>query len=399
MDDYLFEWPSEDMDFWKINNEEMSVNIKWSRNCFEDYKKLAYQFYECGYKVIMAVIEEDKDDIVKLDKWFLPGVFLIRHSIELELKALFCRVLPDNGDIQNTFCTYKHNVSELFDQYMYKSSESFLAKDESDWLKKYLQSLVNIDEKSDMFRFPFENDFLKKYNGKFLDIVEVTNNLLQAFALIKKCIDKGVISEEDKFDCKFKPEFFVFASHGIGNCWLCQEDEDEGFYNRILGYNMVIDYVYNNQDISKDIKFYPILFMFRNTIELCLKRLLYNSICEIEIGKKSLSKRKSHDVKKDLWKNIKPVLVKYANDSGEDLKIVEIVEELFDEIDVLDKKGDQFRYPTGYNLEYRFDNKKVDLSNVYTYYKSIINFLEGCDYKFYEIENYQSEVIADVDMY
>lgn len=39
MDDYLFEWPSENMDFWKINNEEMSVNIKWSRNCFEDYKK------------------------------------------------------------------------------------------------------------------------------------------------------------------------------------------------------------------------------------------------------------------------------------------------------------------------------------------------------------------------
>lgn len=31
MDDYLFEWPSENMDFWKINNEEMSVakvNIK-----------------------------------------------------------------------------------------------------------------------------------------------------------------------------------------------------------------------------------------------------------------------------------------------------------------------------------------------------------------------------------
>lgn len=223
MDDYLFEWPSEDMDFWKINDEEMSVNIKWSRNCFEDYKKLAYQFYECGYKVIMAVIEEDEDDIVKLDKWFLAGIFLIRHSIELELKALFCRVLHDNGDIQNTFCSNKHNVSVLFDEYLYKSSESFLTKDESDWLKKYLQSLVKIDEKSDMFRFPFENDFLEKYNDKFLDIVEVTNNLLQAFALIKKCIEKGVVSEEDKFDCRLKPEFFVFASHGIGNCWLWQK--------------------------------------------------------------------------------------------------------------------------------------------------------------------------------
>lgn len=399
MDEYLLEWPSEDMDFWKIKNEEMSVNIKWSRNCFEDYKKLAYQFYECGYEVIMAVIEDDEDDIVKLDKWFLPGVFLIRHSIELELKALFCRVLPDNGDIQNTFCSYKHNVSVLFDQYMYRSSESFLTKDESDWLKKYLQSLVKIDEKSDVFRFPFENDFLKKYNGKFLDIVEVTNNLLQAFALLKKCIEKGLISEDDNFDFRLKTDFFVFSSDENGNCWLWQKDEYEGFYNRILGYNMVIDYVYNSQDIPNDIKFYPILFMFRNTIELCLKRLLYNSICKIEIGKKSYSKRKSHYVKKDLWKNIKPVLVKYANDSGEDLSIIEIAEELFDEIDALDKKGDKFRYPTGYNLEYRFDNKKVDLSNVYTYYKSIINFLDGCYYQLYEIENHQNEMMSDVDMY
>ena len=131
MDEYLIEWPSEDMEFWKINNEEMSVNIKWSHNCFEDYKKLAYQFYECGYKVAMAVIEEDEDDIVKLDKCFLAGIFLIRHSIELELKALFCRVLSDNRDIQNMFHSAKHNVSVLFDQYMYKSSESFLTKDMS----------------------------------------------------------------------------------------------------------------------------------------------------------------------------------------------------------------------------------------------------------------------------
>lgn len=51
--------PSADMDFWKINNEEMSVIIKWTRNCFEDYKELAYQFYECGYKTFEDVIKMD----------------------------------------------------------------------------------------------------------------------------------------------------------------------------------------------------------------------------------------------------------------------------------------------------------------------------------------------------
>ena len=43
-------WPASDMDFWKIDNKVTSVKIKWSHNCFEDYKTLSYQFYKCGYK-------------------------------------------------------------------------------------------------------------------------------------------------------------------------------------------------------------------------------------------------------------------------------------------------------------------------------------------------------------
>lgn len=48
--------------FWEINDEEMSVNIKWSRNCFEDYKKLAYQFYECGYKTFLYIVKDEGND-------------------------------------------------------------------------------------------------------------------------------------------------------------------------------------------------------------------------------------------------------------------------------------------------------------------------------------------------
>ena len=38
------------MDFWKIENSENVVEIKWSHNCVEDYKNLALDFYDCGYK-------------------------------------------------------------------------------------------------------------------------------------------------------------------------------------------------------------------------------------------------------------------------------------------------------------------------------------------------------------
>ena len=106
-------WPSEDMDFWKIESDEDIVTVKWSHNYFEDYKILSYQFFECGNRTFDEVIE-DVNDNIKSDMWFLPGIFLIRQSIELGLKALLCRIYNKNKDIQNTFEECCHDVSKLF---------------------------------------------------------------------------------------------------------------------------------------------------------------------------------------------------------------------------------------------------------------------------------------------
>lgn len=394
MGDSVWIWPSADMNFWKINNEETSVIIKWSRNYFKDYKALSYHFYECGYQTFADVIKSGHDNF-KSDMWFLTCIFLLRHSIELGLKSLLCRVLPRKRDIQNSFEDCCHDVSMLLKKYIDIGRESFLTNEETEWLTTYLDSLEEVDKKSDMFRFPFEDDFLSKYRDKFLDNVDVANNLLQAFALVKKCIEKGIVSEEYEFDHNLKPEFFVFASHGFGNCYLRQRISDEGFHVKVTGYTEVIDYIYKNHQILNKVKLYPLIFMFRNTIELCLKRLFYSRVEDGVLLKVFNSNLKSHYIKKNLWKNVKPIIVKYANDSGENLAIVDIVEKLLDEINSLDKKGDMFRYPTSYSLEYRNDNKKMDLSNVYMYLKSIINFLEGCDFMLDAIADYESAMKAE----
>lgn len=396
MSNFLWIWPSADMDFWKINNEETSVNIKWSHNCFEDYKKLAYHFYECGYNTFIDVIESGHDN-VKSDTWFLTGIFLVRHSLELGLKSLLCRVLSRKRDIQVAFKDCCHDVSMLLKKYSDTDRENFLTKEEAEWLTEYLESLEEVDKKSDMFRFPFDDDFLLKYRDKFLDNVYVANNLLQAFALVKKCIEKGIVSKMDEFDLSLKPEFFVFASHGIGNCYLWKRISDNGFHVKVKGYSEVIDYIYQTPNINKEDKVYPLIFMFRNTIELCLKRLFYSRVDNGVNLSVFNSKRKSHLIKKDLWKNVKPVIVSYANDSVEDLYIIDIVEKLLDDINSIDKKGDNFRYPTSFSLDYRFDNKKIDLSNVYTYLKSIINFLEGCDSMLDAIADCESEMKAEYE--
>ena len=93
-----------------------------------------------------------------------------------------------------------------------------------------------------------------------------------------------------------------------------------------------------------------------------------------------------------MWKNVKDVIVNYSGVSDEELKTTELVEKMLFEINELDKNGDIFRYPTSYSLEYRFNNRALDLSNIYVYLKAIVNFLEGCDTELDAIADVEQEI-------
>ena len=95
MDNSAMLWPSNDMDFWEIKDDQNIVLIKWSQDVFKDYKELAYNFYDCGISTLNEIISSGHDNI-KSDMWFLTGVFLIRQSIELGLKSLLCRITKKN---------------------------------------------------------------------------------------------------------------------------------------------------------------------------------------------------------------------------------------------------------------------------------------------------------------
>ena len=38
--DMSFLWPYREMNFWNIDDPDRVVNIRWSHNCFEDYKAI-----------------------------------------------------------------------------------------------------------------------------------------------------------------------------------------------------------------------------------------------------------------------------------------------------------------------------------------------------------------------
>lgn len=74
-----------------------------------------------------------------------------------------------------------------------------------------------------------------------------------------------------------------------------------------------------------------------------------------------------------------------------------IVEKAIYELSQIDKNGDQFRYPTSYSLEYKLDNKNIDVDNIYRYLKSIINFLDACTAMLDNIADCEAEMEANMD--
>jgi len=114
------------------------------------------------------------------------------------------------------------------------------------------------------------------------------------------------------------------------------------------------DYITNEQNV------YPLLFLLRNLIELGLKRIFYKTIQYGVTKHIFYCKRKSHLLYKELWKNVRPTIEYYANAGGQDISVINIVEEQLKELSSIDKNGDMFKYPASYSFEYKFNDKNID---------------------------------------
>lgn len=366
--------PGKGMSFDILMSEKNTVRVKWSHNPFKDYKQLAFNFYTCGFHMLAEVLRNQRD-VIKRDIWFLSGVYLVRHSIELGLKALICRICNKKNEIQTAFMQCGHSVSMLFQKYSDDGKEACLTAEESIWLKKYLISIEEADGKSDVFRFPLEESFLSKYAYKFLSIENIVKNLLQAFELIEKCLEFEDFPDLYSFDNSCVPKFLTLSETGYG-CNLWQPNLKMGFGYKIKAYCDVIDFLYEDKSIRKEEKLFPLAFMGRNAVELSLKRLL---VCRAENGVQREAvrfKRKSHLLRKELWKNVKPMILEYIGDD-EYVKIDD-AESLIYQLDSIDKHGDAFRYSTTYSLEYHFDNKVSDIKNTCACCFALANYLEEC---------------------
>lgn len=392
-------WISENSSFYDIINETNNIKISWSKNIFNDQLNLSRYYFDSAYEICKEILDDNINDNVKYDMWFLPCVYLFRQSIELLIKAGLSKTIRFKPKLQSEFIKSKHNLKLLFDSYTNNVEQIQLSNEELFWIKKYLESIENIDANSDLFRYPFKDDFLSQYKNDFLDIVSMANRLIQCYSILNKSIF-GHKYEDEEIDLTYIPEFLSFATHGFGNCYLWDSPWGDGFHKQVIGYSETGKYLFEKFKQCKKVAYvYPMIFLFRNAIELALKRLMYvqakHQISEYQINKI----KNTHLLYKDLWSSIKPVLGYYAEKSGQDIHQIEIAEKYIDEINLIDKNGDMFRYPFSYSFEYKFNNKLINIENVYIYFQSIFNFLNGCDNWLDEISDFEREMYSYYDCY
>jgi hypothetical protein len=123
----------------------------------------------------------------------------------------------------------------------------------------------------------------------------------------------------------------------------------------------ITDYVMDKHDISKlDTYFFPIAFLFRHSIELCLKASLFKYVIDAEERIQIMDKTKH---------NLRDIFDELEARSGGRFKIedtyISWIKEFLSNINEVDKESDSFRYPFGIIVKDCFGEKNYGIRTLF----------------------------------
>ncbi|MCM3786218.1 hypothetical protein M3231_25000 [Neobacillus mesonae] len=191
-------------------------------------------------------------------------------------------------------------------------------------------------------------------------------------------------------------DYYTFSHFGWG-------DINPQFYGYIKGYKESADTLVKFALDSKRIEIldtyiFPILFLYRQFIELSLKSLYLEYSDEPMVDKIKGVKQAGHNLE-TMWKNLKPIVIE-ASDSKEEKDTIKTVESYILQYHDFDKGSFKFRYPIDkdYNPLLK-DEERIDIVNLKECMTELDNFFGGADGKLdflkeskYEQEQYLREI-------
>lgn len=388
-------WPQPNMDFYKKatdpNNE---ITIQNSGILEIDFHRYANNFYEAALVIINKLIGSDseKTNIAQLDLWYFALIYLYRQSLELMLKANIFDLVKGEQDRKDIIGLVRHDVGTAFDKIIEVSGIDISKNDNAKWLQQFLNDISRIDRESDMFRYPFGSNLRVLFeNQTHISLVATFYNFGRAFDILRQFYDTKQITTE-KYEEEYDPKLIVEGGHYYQTSVVGYKYHTRSFHPYYTSYEECAKYLTDYiKKTGKKHLFMPMCYLYRNAIELGLKRIIIEDSSTIDTEKAlKICRKKKHSIL-GLYNSIKPEID--AHDNGTDTTLEDVYKYINSFHDI-DTTSDKFRYPCDNDLNVHFAKEtKLDIDNVASCFEELITFLDGVSHMF----SYEKDIKAEME--
>ena len=230
-----------------------------------------------------------------------------------------------------------------------------------------------------------------------ISLVATHDNMNRAYDILRGLYDTGNFSEQE-YEIHL-PQLIIEGGDYYQQSVVGYKYAERSFYPYYSSYEEVGNFLRDKilEDNKKEY-FMPMCYMYRNAVELGLKRIIVES-SHIERAKalKVLQKKK-HSIL-GLWNSIADEIYKYSNISEDDTTLNDTIQYIR-AFHNFDQTSDLFRYPCNKNLEIYFSQEETfDIENISSCFEELCNFLDAVDCMLTEIKDYEAEMEAELASY
>lgn len=394
-------WVRPNLDLYHIDaSSKCIITFSNSGKLDKDFYKYACDFYEAAEYIIHYLGEDAarKHDIAKLDLWYFPMVYLYRHSLELLLKAIIFQTVTDKNDRIDIVEAIRHNLLQAFQKIIEIKNLTIDGNANAQWLKDFLSDISQLDSESDMFRYPFGNQFKILFERQTNISLKATHdNMNKAYSIVKELFSTGMFSEQ--IYEAYEPKLIIEGGHYYQQSVVGYKYSQYSFYPYFSSYNEVGDFLKKTIIAeNKSNLFMPTCYLYRNAIELCLKKMIAED-SHIDNDKAlKIIRKKKHSVQ-GLWNSIVEEVKKHVNGSDKD-STLEDLEQYIQTFHNLDNRSDLFRYPCNTKLESYFLTATLfDIENVTSCFEEFCTTLDSIDDVLIAVKEFEEEIKAEMDSY
>lgn len=399
--DYDFKWIRPNMSLYHIDkNCSFPITLLNSGDLAEDFNNYAVDFFNAAESVIHYLGEEaaENGDIAKLDMWYFAMVYLYRQSLELLLKANIFKVVISEYDRKQIIGDIRHDLKQGYAKLLEIKELEYTDNVNAKWLCAYLEDISRIDKESDMFRYPFGNNLNVLFDKQtHISLVATHGNMNKAYDILRDMYKTGFFTEEE-YEA-YSPQLIIEGGNYYQQSVVGYKYAQHSFYPYYSSYEEVGNFLreeilnHNKKDF-----FMPMCYMYRNAVELGLKRIIVEDSHIERTRALKILQRKKHSIL-GLWNSIIDEVDRYSNAPDDNTTLnntTQYIQALHD----FDQSSDLFRYPCNKNLQiYFLEEKTLDIENVSSCFEELCNFLDAVDSMLSEIKDYESEMAAEMASY